>query len=169
MNPSSINRRHFLVTLVAGLGVGACNVIPAGQGPPRVGVRSAMKMGPAPIKGADAKFAFVGISGAPATHVLEFTKAIDTQAKTRKLNIVPDGDPSATYLVKGYLSAIGDRKGTLLIYVWDVSDVNGQRLYRVSGQEPAGGSATDPWRGVTKNDVSTVAERTIDDLVDWIS
>ena len=167
MNLIRIDRRHFLIALVASLA--ACNVVPVGEGPPRVGVRSAIKMGPAPIKGADAKFAFVEIVGAPTTHVLEFTKAIDTQAKVRNLNIVREGDPSATYLVKGYLSAIGDRKGTLLIYVWDVLDVNGQRLYRVSGQEPAGGSATDPWRGIKRNDVDLVAERTIDDLVAWIS
>ena len=110
-------------------------------------------MGPAPIKGADARFAFVEISGAPRSHVLEFNRAIDTEAKTRNLNLVPEGDPSATYLVKGYLSAIGDHKGTLLIYVWDVLDVGGKRLYRISGQESAGGSTTDPWLGIDRKDV----------------
>lgn len=170
MNRTDISRRHFVAALVAGFGASACNLVPdMGDGPPGVGVKSAIRMGPAPIKGPDAKFAFVEISGAPARHALEFNKAIDREAKTRNLNVVPEGDPSATYLVKGYLSAIGDSRGTLLIYVWDVSDVNGRRLHRVSGQEPAAGSGNDPWGGINPDAVATAAERTIDDLIAWVS
>lgn len=169
MTNANIGRRHFLAALVATLGAGACSFsIPkVGEGPPRVGPRTAMRLGPAPIKGADAKFAFVEITGAPANHVIEFQRAIDAEAKARNLTIVPEGDPSATYVVKGYLSAIGDRGGTLLVYVWDVADMTGKRLHRVTGQEPAGGSGTDPWRGVNSEAVRIVAQRTIDDLVAW--
>lgn len=170
MTSTGIGRRHFLVALVAALGTGACSPVSLpkmGEGPPNVGVRTAMRLGPAPIKIPDAKFAFVEITGAPSTHVIDFSRALDVEAAARNLTIVPEGDPSATYLVKGYLSAIGDRGGTLLVYVWDVTDTSGRRLHRVTGQEPSGGSSTDPWQGIGGEAVRTVAARTIDDLVAW--
>jgi hypothetical protein len=167
-----IDRRRFLTVLVSALGLGACTAIPRpkmGEGPPNVPMKAAIRMGPAPIKGEQAKFSFTQINGAPAFHITNFSKALHTEATARHLNIVEDGDPSATYLVKGYLSAIGDSKGTLLVYVWDVTDTAGKRLHRVSGQEPAGGSSSDPWSGIGVDAVNNAASRTIDDLVSWIS
>lgn len=169
---TGISRRHFVVTLITALGASACTSIPVpkmGDGPPRVGVKSAIRMGPSPIKQSDAKFAFVKISGAPSTHVIEFSRALDREAKARNLIIVPEDDPSATYLVKGYLSAIGDKSGTILVFVWDVTDTSGRRVHRVSGQESGGGSSNDPWSGVDTEAVETAARRTIDNLVAWVS
>jgi hypothetical protein len=100
---------------------------------------------------------------------MAFEKALQKEAQVRKLNIVQPNDPSATYVVKGYLSAIGDSGGTLLVYVWDVTDPSGKRLHRVSGQEPGSGSSTDPWAGIKDEAVTVAAGRTIDALVDWIS
>ena len=67
-------------------------------------------------------------------------------AKTRNLTIVPADDPSAIYRVKGYLSAVGDTSGTLLVYTWDVSDAGGTRL-AIEGCA-AGEPSVDfePWR-----------------------
>jgi len=165
-----IDRRHFLAAILATFGAGACSSVPVprlGEGPPRVGPRSAFRLGLAPIKGPDAKFAFVAIAGAPAAQVIAFNKALVTEARARNLTIVPQDDPTATYLVKGYLSAIGDRGGTLLIYVWDVTDQSGKRLHRVTGQEPGAGSANDPWSGIDSGAVQIAAQRTIDDLAAW--
>jgi hypothetical protein len=172
MNQTGIGRRHFVAALLTVLGAGACSSIPVprmGEGPPRVGVKSAMRLGPAPIKGSEARFSFVQISGAPANHVIEFSRALNSEAEARHLTIVPEGDPSATYLVKGYLSAIGDKSGTLLVFVWDVTDPSGRRVHRVTGQEPGRGSSTDPWLGIDEQAVRTAAQRTIDDLVAWVS
>ncbi len=170
MTKIGIGRRLLLVALVAGVGATACTGVPVpkmGPGPPNVGVRSAIKLGPAPIKGDDAKFAFVEIAGAPARHIIDFNRALESEAESRNLNIVPVGDPSATYLVKGYLSAIGDRSGTFLVFVWDVTDTNGTRLHRVTGKEPGGGSGTDPWLGIDGEPVRLAARQTIDDLAAW--
>lgn len=170
MTKTGIGRRQFLIAAMAALGTSACNGVPApklGPGPPNVGVRSAIKLGPAPIKGDAAKFAFVEITGAPHQHIISFDRALKNEAEGRGLNIVPVGDPSTTYLVKGYLSAIGDRSGTFLVYVWDVTDASGVRLHRVSGKEAGGGSGTDPWLGIDAGAVSQVAQQTIDDLADW--
>lgn len=170
MTKIGIDRRHFVAAILATFGAGACSSVPIprlGEGPPTVGPRSAFRMGPAPIKTPDAKFAFIEITGAPAAQVIEFNKALASEARVRKLTIVPQDDPTANYFVKGYLSAIGDRGGTLLVYVWDVTDPSGKRLHRVTGQEPANGSANDPWSGIDTAAVQTAAQRTIDDLAAW--
>jgi hypothetical protein len=174
MRETGISRRRFLTLATLATALAGCSPMRVpmpkmGEGPPNVGVKQAIRMGPAPIKGNDAKFAFVQITGAPATQRMAFEKALQKEALLRKLNIVQPNDPGATYAVKGYLSAIGDRGGTLLVYVWDVTDMTGKRLHRVSGQEPGSGSANDPWQGIRDESVTTAAGRTIDDLVAWIS
>lgn len=171
MTKIGIDRRHFVAAVLATFGAGACSPVRVprlGEGPPRVGPRSAFRLGPAPVKGPDAKFAFVAIAGAPAKHVIEFNRALADEAEARNLTVVAEDDPSATYLVKGYLSAIGDRGGTLLVFVWDVTDPSGKRLHRVTGQEPAGGSPNDPWSGIDSSAVQIAAQRTIDDLAAWV-
>jgi hypothetical protein len=174
MRDTGLSRRRFLTLATAATALAACSPVRVpmpkmGEGPPNVGVKQAIRMGPAPIKGAEAKFAFIQINGAPAPHRMAFEKAIEKEAGVRKLNVVQANDPAATYVVKGYLSAIGDSGGTLLVYVWDVTDTSGKRLHRVSGQEPGSGSSSDPWSGITDDAVTTAASRTIDDLVSWIS
>jgi hypothetical protein len=174
MRDTGISRRRFLTLAAAATALAGCAPVKVpmpkmGEGPPNVGVKQAIRMGPAPIKGQQAKFAFIQINGAPATHTMAFEKAIEKEATVRKLHVVQPSDPAATYIVKGYLSAIGDSGGTLLVYVWDVTDISGKRLHRVSGQEPSSGSSSDPWSGISDDAVTIAASRTIDDLVAWIS
>jgi hypothetical protein len=174
MRETGISRRRFLTLATLATALAGCSPMRVpmpkmGEGPPNVGVKQAIRMGPAPIKGNDAKFAFAQIIGAPATQRMAFEKALQREAQIRKLNIVQPNDPAATYVVKGYLSAIGDNRGTLLVYVWDVADPTGKRLHRVSGQEPGKGSSSDPWSGIESDAVDIAAGRTIDDLVAWIS
>jgi hypothetical protein len=92
---------------------------------------------------------------------------VKEQAASRRLTLVAEDDPTVTYVVKGYLSAVGDANGALMVYVWDVFDTSGTRLHRVSGQEPAPGSGADPWAGVTVSVIDTAARETIDALADW--
>jgi hypothetical protein len=174
MRETGISRRRFLTLATVAAALAGCSPVRVpmpkmGEGPPNVGVKQAFRMGPAPIKGSDAKFTFAQINGAPATQRMAFEKALKKEAQIRKLNIVQENDPAATYVVKGYLSAIGDSRGTLLVYVWDVTDMTGKRLHRVSGQEPGGGSASDPWSGIDDEAVNIAAGRMVDDLVAWIS
>ncbi len=172
MSQTRIDRRHFLAFLGTALSASACTSVSIPKlddGPPRVPLKSAFKLGSAPITGDDAKFAFVQITGAPTVHEMAFSTALNSEATERKINIVPEGDPSATYLVKGYLSAISDGTGSLLIFVWDVTDLNGQRLHRVSGQETYKGNRTDPWSGIGTTEIDSAARRTIDDLAAWVN
>ncbi|MBN8995524.1 MAG: hypothetical protein J0H94_09865 [Rhizobiales bacterium] len=148
----------------------ACVAVPAptpGPGAPTIGPKAAFTMRSAPVKGAKASFALARLTGAPEDVVVTTTRTLQSQASARNLKFSATDDPSATYILKGYLSAVGDKQGTLLVYVWDVFDRNGTRLHRISGQEHGSGTTVDPWSGISSTTVSSAARDTIDDLVAW--
>jgi hypothetical protein len=169
----SEGRRHGSIAAVlvaVAVALAACSAVrmpQVGSGAPAVGPASAFAMRSAPIRGADARFAFTSVTGAPTDLLRKLSTALNEEAKARKLNVVAETDASATYRVKGYLSAVGDRSGTVLVYVWDVVDARGLRLHRVSGQENGVQVLGDPWGGIRESTVRTAAKRTIDDLVAW--
>jgi hypothetical protein len=137
--------------------------------PPLVGAKKTKTLGPAPVKGETARFAFASVNGVPAEMRFRLEDSLKQFAATRNLVLVPEGDPTAVYHVKGYLSAVGDTSGTLLVYTWDVSDAFGTPLYRISGQETAAGSDADPWIGIRSDQIDAAARETIDKLADWVS
>ena len=136
--------------------------------PPMLTPKTARTLGAAPVKGEAVRFAFATVTGVPAEMRFRLEDDLKRYATTRQLAIVPVGDPSATYQVTGYLSAVGDSTGALLVYVWDVSSLQGTPLYRISGQETAAGSGTDPWIGITGIQIDAAARETIDKLADWV-
>lgn len=138
--------------------------VPLGPGPPRASLGS---MGKAPVTGAEASFAFIEVTGMPAEMRFAMEDAIKQQAATRKMTVLSQDDPAAVYVVRGYLSAIGDENGVLLVYTWDVYDRAGNRLHRVSGQENGKGGLGDPWIGVNRTMIALAAQQTVDDLSDW--
>ena len=115
----------------------------------------------------EAKFAFAPVTGAPATVLTNISAQLGKEAFAQQISLVPSDDPAATYIIKGYLSAIGDASGTILVYVWDVFDRSGRRVHRISGQETAPGAARDPWSGVDNAATTDVARQTISALVAW--
>jgi len=172
MNRPSLPFASLVMLVLAVFALSACVPIRApelGPGPPpMLSPKQSKTLGPAPVKGSAVRFAFAPVTGIPGEMRIQLEASLKKFAATRDLAIVPDGDPSATYYVKGYLSAVGDSSGTLLVYVWDVTDRNGTPLYRVSGQEAAPGSSTDPWQGMKTDQVDQAARETIDKLADWV-
>ncbi len=126
-------------------------------------------LGAAPVKGAEnVRFAFITLTGIPAEMRFDLEAALKKYAATRNLTVAVADDPAATYRVKGYLSAIGDQNGTLLVYTWDVFDTAGTPLHRIAGQQTAKGSSTDPWAGIQQAQIEDAARETIDKLADWV-
>jgi len=149
----------------------ACQSMPApkfGPGPPNMMSKKAKTLGAAPVKGADVRFTFTALNGVPADMRYALEDDLKRYAATRQLAIVPSGDPTAVYNVSGYLSAVGGDTGTLLVYVWDVSDASGTPLYRISGQESGQASTGDPWQGINTDLIDGAARDTIDKLADWV-
>ena len=138
-------------------------------GPPTLGLNQARGLGAAPVKGSEAvRFAFTTVTGVPAEMRFALEKDLKKYAATRNLTIAIEDDPTATYRIKGYLSAVGDVNGTLLVYTWDVYDTGGTPLHRISGQQTASGSISDPWAGIGTAQIDDAARETIDALADWI-
>jgi hypothetical protein len=164
--------QSLLRPLVILLATAASACVPAERpelGPPTMRISEVRTLGAAPVKGAEnVRFAFITVTGIPGQMRFDLEKALQKYATTRKLNISVADDPTATYRVKGYLSAVGDQNGVLLVYTWDVFDAAGTPLHRIAGQQTAEGAATDPWAGVGATQIDDTARETIDKLADWI-
>lgn len=157
------------LTLAAALILAACGNT-GGSGSSSSSTPAGGSTAPAPpaVPFAEAKFAFAPVTGAPATVLTRLSAELGKEAYVQRVSLVPSGDTSATYVVKGYLSAVGDTSGTILVYVWDIFDTSGRRVHRISGQETSsGGSQTDPWSGVDASSTTNVARRTISSIVAW--
>jgi hypothetical protein len=168
----TVSRGRLPVVLIvaSGLALAACTSLPGpGAGAPTLGPIAATKMKAAPVKGDGARFAFSKVTGGPGDLLTTFNESIKSDAKARKLTVVPEDDPNLTYRVKGYVSAVGGPTGTLLVYVFDVVDSRGVRIHRISGQELGSGTQSDPWAGIKDGTIKVAAEHAIDDLAAWVN
>lgn len=154
--------------LLLTLAVAACQSERPNLGPPGMGFSTIRNLGEAPVKGPSATFAFLTLTGVPGQARFDMEAALKRYAATRNLRIITEDSPTATYRIRGYLSALGDQNGTLLVYTWDVYDSSGRPLHRISGQETAQGDAADPWASIRSQQIDAAARETIDKLADWV-
>jgi hypothetical protein len=104
------------------------------------------------------------IIGAPQKISDELSQDLVTVAKDRNLKLSA-GNSSADYTVRGYLVASPERRGSKISYIWDVTDAQGQRVHRVSGDEMvASRSGSDPWSGVDSTTIRKIADKTTSEL-----
>ena len=153
--------------LLAAIALAACNNT-IGTGSPAASATATPTTPTLPsVPLADAKFSFAPVTGAPANVLAKLSWQLGQEALAQNVALVPSGDPQASYVVKGYLSAVGDSTGTILVYVWDVQDASGRRVHRISGQETSANGSQDPWLGVDETTISNVARRTVAAIVAW--
>jgi hypothetical protein len=97
------------------------------------------------------------IVGAPANVAQELAQALAAAGKENKLTITPNGTGS-NYALKGFLIATNERKAAKVSYILDISDSDGQRVGRVSGEQLIPGrSGSDPWSGVDSAAIRSLA------------
>ncbi len=112
--------------------------------------------------------AFLDITNTPSEQLTVLSHALAEEARSREITLVKSDDPTADYRVQGYLSAVSGASGTILVYVFDVLDPAGMRVYRVSGQEISTHTAPDPWVGVSEATIQLAAQRVIDSIYAWL-
>lgn len=123
-----------------------------------------------PVRPGDVRVNIAPIVGAPLEAVTVLSKSMNQRARETGLKLVAAGDPSATYVVKGYFSALAEETGTTVIYVWDVLDGSGNRLHRIQGrQSNPGADEGDAWRAVTPGTMQAVGASSIDQLNRWLA
>jgi len=131
VSPSAPRTAAAALLLMIACGLGACASGGAGNG----SMASA---------GAGPTVAFESIDGPPPQVFDRMVSVLDSESKLRSLSIA-SREGAATYRVRSYLSAQVNRGRTVIAWVWDVYDRDQQRALRLTGEEPGGKLARDPW------------------------
>ena len=88
--------------------------------------------------------AFESIDGPPPHVFQRMVGLLDIESKARNVSVVSREAPAA-YRVRSYLSAQIHGNRTVIAWVWDVYDRDGQRTLRLSGEEAGTKSGRDAW------------------------
>jgi hypothetical protein len=129
----------------------------------------ATRPAPPPIPAAQALFSFETLLGVPTVKADTLAQGIGSYARASNLTLVRRGDPTATYRVLGFLSAVGGTGDTTVSYVWDIMDTSGNRVHRITGVEIAGKGEGDPWTGVNDQVINAIAARTVEAIHAWVN
>ncbi|MBJ3775159.1 hypothetical protein [Acuticoccus mangrovi] len=108
---------------------------------------------------ATATFRFEPFEGIPGNVSDELLQRIWVRAEREGLNVVKRPDGPAVFVVEGSLSAVSDDTNSLVFYSFDVTDITGRRLHRITGRKRSEDSDGDPWAGVTSQDLDVIARR----------
>jgi len=114
------------------------------------------------------KIQFAPIVGATVEAVTPLTERIALRANERGIGLARSDDPTATHVLKGYLSTISEGNETTVIYVWDVLDASGNRLHRIQGQQKATGKG-EGWVAVGRDTMQSIADVTVVQLATWLA
>lgn len=118
-------------------------------------------------EGSAGSIRFTPVIGAPISAVTPLSRQLGTEARRRGLAIRSSADTQSDNVLKGYFSALNDNENTTVVFVWDVLDNDGNRLYRIQGQEQVPGASGDPWSSVPASTMEAIANRTIEDYLAW--
>lgn len=112
------------------------------------------------------KIAVAPIIGAPDNITKELTQALIVAGDERNLTLMSGtGADAANYTLRGYLLAAPERSGSKISYIWDVTDADGERVTRVSGEESVSkGTRSNPWRGVDSTVIRNIANKSTSQL-----
>ncbi len=110
---------------------------------------------------------FLPIIGAPVQAVTPLSRQLGADARSLGLTIKSSSDASASYILKGYLSAFEDGPQISVTYVWDVLDNAGNRVHRIQGAESAPLKRGDPWTAVPPAVMQKIATKTMSEFNSW--
>ena len=79
--------------------------------------------------------AFESIDGPPPEVFRKLVANLNDEADARQIAVV-SRTGTATYRVRGYVSALVERGKTTFAWVWDVYDTDKRRTLRIAGEEP---------------------------------
>lgn len=108
------------------------------------------------------------VIGAPIEAVTPLSRRLATMAQKYGVAIVGTSEQGGDHILKGYLSAFRSGSGTTVVYVWDVLDLDGNRLNRIQGQDEVPGVLADPWANVPARTMENIATHTFESYLAWI-
>ncbi len=107
------------------------------------------------------------IIGAPLEVVTPLSFRFDTILKDQSVQLAANGESDADFTLKGYFSNMVENNQTIVLYVWDVVDKQGNRVHRLQGQEKAAGKGG--WSSATAPVMGKIADDTLNDYFRWVS
>ncbi|MEP2758337.1 MAG: hypothetical protein ABJO09_02535 [Hyphomicrobiales bacterium] len=115
-----------------------------------------------------ARLGFARIDGIPQSVEANLSESLRRAAFRRNMFLVPNGDPTQSHLVRGYLSLTSNSLGTVVVYIWDVSANNGTAPKRISGQvlAPGGGSS---WNSIDSKTLDLLAVQSMEAIIAWLN
>ena len=114
--------------------------------------------------GGSTKIAIAPIIGTTPQVAQQLTDALVAAGKERRLALLADGGKT-NYTLRGYLVASSEKQGSKISYIWDLTDAQGTRVARVSGDEViATRAGSDPWSGVDSAAIRSIAGKTTSQL-----
>jgi len=95
----------------------------------------------------------------------EFASALEQQ----RVAVAHKKDERSDYLLRPYILAAKQKKGTKVSYVLDVSEPTGKRVNRFAGEEVVPGSPSpDPWAAITPTVAQAIAAKATSAFVAWL-
>lgn len=114
-------------------------------------------------------FAFDGFVGVPQGAGDEVISALVSAGRERHFALVAAGDPSAAYVMRGYLAPQAEGGTTAISYVWDVFDRAGNKVQRLAGETRLPGAVPDGWTLVQGSGARAIAEASALDISRFLS
>jgi len=107
--------------------------------------------------------------GAPDPVAKQLSALLIEAMEKQRIPVAKPGAEKAEFTVRGYVVAARERTSIKVSYIWDVTDVTGKRVNRITGEEmvPAG-QTRDPWTAVTPQVLQTIAAKTATSLGTWL-
>ncbi|HRK19603.1 MAG TPA: hypothetical protein PK970_11650, partial [Hyphomicrobiaceae bacterium] len=105
------------------------------------------------------RVAIAPVIGAPDTVGKQLAQDMSSAIGQQKVSVVPATSP-ADHTLRGYVVAARDRSGVKVSYIWDVTDPQGRRTNRITGEEfVANGNPKDPWSAVSAPVSQSIAQK----------
>jgi hypothetical protein len=113
--------------------------------------------------------AFESIDGPPPEVFSKLVANLNEEAGARQIAVVSRAD-TATYRVRGYVSALVARDKTTFAWVWDVYDADKRRTLRIAGEEPAVASRRrDAWLAADDQVLRHMARNGMDRIAGFLN
>ena len=164
------DRRSVAVALLCGLSLALAGCESGssilGSGPD---AQPQAQLVPAKPAIAQTRVALAPVIGAPDGIAKQLSQ--DFSAAITQKNVRVVGAQEATdYTVRGYVVAAKDKAAIKVSYIWDVTDLQGRRVNRITGEESIAGAATsDAWSAVTPQVSQSIAKKSADSLATWMA
>lgn len=162
--PSAARRRTLASTVALAFMLAGCQSMPA---VPHARPSAPLVKPATPVKTRTfSVLPFTGVPGNPADDVV--SRMVRGSAD-RAARITLNPTASVDYQLRGHMTAVAGDASGMVIYHFDVYDLNGRHIHRITGQEPSGASTGDPWAGVNASTLDHIAMRTLDALAAWVA